>query len=203
MRKIRTFDLHTMKAGALSLQHEEQDYAVYRMTKDGFHYRGVWNDGEVYTEDDVRIPLQSTVGDVVSFPKGTPFANVIGSTGDPIPEVHSWIKLYENKTEILAPGCCVGETYDFLNDPFELNHGETIVGGHVLINTILPSKVLPGLTPYILPICNIHNSHKIKYTRNGRSFFRSGDGFYMRLDKETPALTLNNYFKRQALVELK
>ena len=182
---------------------------VYRLNHDKnvWEFYAFWDSEVHYDDDDIIVPVQSGLSGTVEVDKNTPFVNVIGSTRDPRPKIYkSWIDVIRQAYNLTGGKynpeiCCTdGKYYD------PCTHGEiqggtchnnSIVGGHVLIDTMTPRSVEEGSYVYLLPICNNHNTSKYNpQSRNWDRNVNTGTVYYMKTACDTLAIQLCKYMQR-------
>lgn len=198
---------------------------VYAKDKDsdGYLFKSPWNPDESYGEDDIIIPVQSSFDCMSPVAQGEKFANIIGSTGDPIDngKYSSWIKMFEAKytewnkshgTNYNAYQCCtdgsfyngqtgIADTKCTCDSGIPSNH--KMVGGHIIL-TDTPQKVSRGKEVYILPICGNHNKSRIKTNRNLDGFTGGstlGTDYYMITGIPSLAMKMKNYQPNKSIIQ--
>eukprot|EP01126_Amoeba_proteus_P008471 TRINITY_DN13131_c0_g1_i2.p1 TRINITY_DN13131_c0_g1~~TRINITY_DN13131_c0_g1_i2.p1 ORF type:complete len:175 (+),score=15.64 TRINITY_DN13131_c0_g1_i2:46-570(+) len=142
----------------------------------------VYKDGKMsrlYTEDaelGTGETVKSVLGGKIKLRKNENFANVIGSTGDPLPSGYtSWIRLWSAQFGI-TPTICA--SYNF---PSPISCSDDLVGGHCLLGKG-PTRVSSGVDyVFIIPICKRHNAN---------------DSIYMKAIQYTQAVLLYDYYKK-------
>ena len=89
-------------------------------------------------------------------------ANVIGSTGDPLPKgATSWIQLWQNKCNLNQKAdCCTSINFAGVDPDWECS--TDLVGGHVIPGKRAEEKA-EGSVVLIYPICKRHNNNDDYY----------------------------------------
>ncbi|KAH7108441.1 hypothetical protein BKA62DRAFT_22641 [Auriculariales sp. MPI-PUGE-AT-0066] len=109
----------------------------------------------------------SSFGGTTTFPTGTQFANVLGSTPDKKVKGKSWIALWNATFGPPAAAQCssLGYPKDSAGNPFACNAGAANqVGGHVILGTTAQTRPPGSNDVRIIPICKKHNN--VNYTRD-------------------------------------
>lgn len=195
----------------LALTEETEKYCrvVYKLDdKGGAVFSGLWDPDAEYSDEYVILPVRSTGGSVERLHAGTKFANVIGSTPDPIPEYYhphtskpSWLGYWISLTRTgYITDCCTdgkfyipgGSSYDHVYYPGDKKTvraecGGHIDGGHVIINAEAADSPPKNGLVFLVPICHYHN---ICCAGGSASW---GTGYYMKLKQETTAVKLKGY----------
>jgi hypothetical protein len=104
----------------------------------------------------MQLRVNSTYVGTVTWTSANTFANVIGSTDDPLPGgVTSWLSLWRDKCNGGAnTDHC--SSYNFFSKDTSWKCSDVFVGGHVIPGTTAKSMA-KGSTVYIFPICAVHN----------------------------------------------
>ncbi|MCM1166894.1 MAG: hypothetical protein NC299_14440 [Lachnospiraceae bacterium] len=199
----------------LTEEQEKNCRVVYKLSEDendrGAYFAGLWEPDKTYSDEYVILPLKATGGDVVTlFPNSyfapvKSFANVIGSSNDQIPPntADSWIAWWKKLTKNNNPSCCTDGNFYYINNKgieckfnkINVQNNEVnakcstegyINGGHIIINAKSAATALPNSSVYIVPLCTNHN---IGYAGD----CSWGEGFYMKLKENTPAVKLKGY----------
>lgn len=181
---------------------DEKYIVVYKKNENGdWQFYDLYNENDSYDDKYVMVPLGSTYQKLRFVRRGTPFVNVLGSTGDSRPEGASWIKLmqeiYEKNDikEVLLTHCCTdGKFYrPFCSERKAIDKGcfGRIVGGHVLLNRKCNVESGEGSRVYMLPICSRHNTSRVGYNKS------TGEGFYMVTRYNIWALVLDNFLEKE------
>lgn len=207
----------------LVLTEEQEKYCrvVYKLDDEGGAcFDALWDPEAKYSDEYVIVPLRSTGCTVTTLDPNNcydpvnSFANVIGSSDDPLIGGKWWIQLWSEKcNKNVRPNACSSDgafyTWDGSRESsleriiFPVHTGSgwiytdspaccsnTFVGGHIIVNAREAARVPQGKgTVYIIPICGKHN---IAVTSRGKNF---GAGFYMKLKGKTDALQLKGYLQ--------
>ncbi len=198
----------------LVLTEEQEKYCrvVYKLDEEGgASFTGLWNPEAEYSDEYVIVPIRSTGGNSAPIPANTCFANVIGSSFDPLVGGKKWLKLWVDVanggrgtnscstdgkfyisgstggtyTNILYPvyNSATRSWSDVTKSAF---CNSSLVGGHIILNATEADSAPKNGNVYIVPICDMHNMSHIR----GRSW---GVGFYMKMANNTNAVQLEGY----------
>lgn len=183
---------------------KEQYQVVYKKSTENGKWclYNLYNNDISYNDDYVITTVGSVCHGICLVDKGTPFVNVVGSTGDPRPEGVSWIGLMRivydalGKDKRLLESCCTdGNYYIPYNTPNGIMWntrenicGTGIVGGHILPNQTVSVECKEGSTVLMLPICISHNS----------SMYH-GAGYFMCTKWNIWALVLDQYLQSEKI----
>lgn len=196
----------------LTEEQEKNCRVVYKLSEDendrGAYFAGLWEPDKTYSDEYVILPLKATGGEKVELSKNNVdcFANVIGSKGDTLPNNFKyWISFWMNVTEQPYPtSCCTDGNFYYINNKgieckfnkIKVQNNEVNAkcstderhrnGGHIIINAKSAATALPNSSVYIVPLCTNHN---IGYAGD----CSWGEGFYMKLKENTPAVKLKGY----------
>jgi hypothetical protein len=121
-------------------------------------FREAFDPNVEYGEDVEIVDIRSTYGGEMFLQEGTDFANVIGSTNDPLVKGQtSWRGLWESK---FGPAT-ICTSFHFPNN---FPCGTTLFGGHVILGQEA-RKIQAGESGVVLimPICVQHNNNNIVY----------------------------------------
>ncbi len=206
------------KSSDLVLTEEQEKYCrvVYKLDeKGGAVFSELWDPEAKYSDEYVIVPFRSTGGTLEAVGVGTPFANVLGSSADPLPSGQSsWLKYWLNLMNISGwyTECSTDKSFYYINGNGQEQKHQNIlypkknaqgyrenvnadarscygglVGGHVILNATEANTVPENCSAYIIAICDKHN---VSHTSSGSW----GEGFYMRVGKEhLGAIKLENY----------
>lgn len=173
---------------------------VYRRISENgnWEFHGLKNDDEIYLEDDIFMPVESTYGGYIRVLAGTNFTNVIGSKDDRMTGVSSWIRLmekvyFDNKLPMnLLNSCCTdGNYYDSNSQGIIKSECKgCLVGGHVLLNSKVNDNPRMGAIVYLLPICSSHNVSRLCGGKAGTYYF-------MKAKCDIYAIQLNKYLMKE------
>lgn len=139
----------------------------FNIPKEAEKFRLIYHKGQLVGVLNLEVDAETDFGDeyelvsikstgATKVPVGVkaPFANVIGSTGDPVPpKADSFIELYETVAGADGSKCA---SYNYMG--FTCTPNKHAIGGHVILNTNIASRVPNGKKVYILPICTAHNN---------------------------------------------
>lgn len=114
------------------------------------------NDTLLSEVERMQIKVNSTYVGTVTWSLNYQFANVIGSTMDPLPSgVTSWLSLWRDKCNGGA-NTTKCSSYNYFSKDTTWTCSSVFVGGHVIPGTVA-KNMAKGSTVYIFPICNVHN----------------------------------------------
>lgn len=205
---IKLVTLPSTEFGAeLERDGSEEFRVVYRPSErnpDFYIYHDLWYPEEDYPDGYIAVPFGSVYGGKQTFAAGTVFANVEGSTDDPIPTPYpSWRQLMIAK--ISNCNTCCAETNTIYSSAtgqrdtrFQCTNGGKekpdrdwkkgiwMQGAHVLMNETSSRKPPEGATVYMLPLCKNHNIYSAisgKY----------GTGYFMKLRRAQEVITLTGF----------
>lgn len=212
---------HTDEGAKLELTQEQEEFcrAVYKLDEEGgAAFAGFWNPDKEYSDEYIIMPLRSVYNGIEDIEANTCFANVIGSTGDPLPQGYeclSWMKLWVDKAngKKYRSECCTDSAfyysgtrqetkcenvyYDVEESPRKWKKCKTeakckfgLNGGHVIKGTESATEPKGG-NVYILPICILHNRAHL----GNRKW---GQGYYMKTSEPITAVKLTGYFQKAA-----
>ncbi len=183
---------------------KEQYQVVYKKSTENGKWclYDLYNNDISYNNDYVITTVGSVCHGICLVNKGTPFVNVVGSTGDPRPERVSWIGLMRivydalGKDKRLLESCCTDGNYYVPNntpDGIKWNKivsscGTRIVGGHILPNKVVSVKCEEGSKVLMLPICSSHNTS-----------MNHGAGYCMCTKWDIWALILDQYLQSEKI----
>ena len=196
----------------LTKEQEDSCRVVYKLDeKGGAYFHELWDPDKEYSDEHVILRLRSTGGTRALILQDTKFVNVIGSKKDTLPEgKSSWIGFWR---EITRPDpnekiqCCTDNKYYCMG-----RYGETVlqkiyypifgndgkIKDYDNIDAICSGKIIGGHIRkgvesreedpvYLVPICTNHNICCIMER------YHIGSGFYMKSNKDTPAIKLEGY----------
>lgn len=166
------------------------------------------NDGISPEEDAIIVPVSSVYVGTTTWNANDEFSNLLGSSDDKPHDIgnvtSTWHKLADKAN---IPWLCHAERnkfYDCFSGSQVTNSGgktyacdTSYVGGHVHKGR-MPGTENDYSTIYVLPICHNHNSMCVNH---GGTTPGNGNGFFMRLDHNTPVLKMTGYWPHKCIQE--
>ena len=156
-----------------------------------YEFKELWDPDKKYDGDHIIVPLQSVYGGKEKYGPGMEFANIEGSSHDPLHDtdldpkdkVKSWVE-FLTKHGIDCSRCVTDHHF------YNQESGESmrtcpcttpIFGGHVMKGRQNDSPMW-GSSVYLIPICQTHNSS-----------MKHGTGYFMKTENEGYMMILDRY----------